>query len=78
MSVPRLLTTIALTSAATTLVVGTLILAGPAHAESPREGACKILGQGKVDTQGAAWMTEQMAAGRTNFVSPAGYVICAY
>jgi hypothetical protein len=76
MSNPRLVTASIILAVAAMCVTGSVVLSRPAHAETPREGVCKILGQGKTDF--GPWMTEQMGTGKSSFVSPAPFVLCAY
>jgi len=78
MSKIRFFLALALT-AITGAVVGGLTLAAPARADTPREPVCKIISTGgKMDANVQAFMAEQLAAGKTDFVSPVSSMLCAW
>lgn len=79
MSNARLFSIIGLSVVITVLVMGAITR--PAHADAPRTAECMTAGQNSAQIQKEAkgWMDQQLAAGRTNFVSiaPTGN-LCAW
>ena len=73
----RLFAVISVSVVLTALVMGAITR--PAHADTPREPACKIIATGgKMEAGVQSFMAEQLAAGKTNFVSPVGSMLCAW
>lgn len=87
LSPTRFLAAITLTSVVTGVLVAGLCLSLPAHAEAPRSAACEVIladgiltaaQQSRYEGKAVAWMNEQIAAGRSQFVSPNPLVLCAW
>jgi len=75
----RLFAAIAVSVVVTALVMGAITR--PAHADTPRTAECMTAGlnSAQIQKEAKAWMDQQLAAGRTNFVSiaPTGN-LCAW
>lgn len=58
------------------LAVG-LAVSQPAHAQAPRTAECRVVGT-LAPKNTTEWMNQQLAAGRTSFVSHTPGVLCAW
>jgi hypothetical protein len=74
----RSVSPVAIVVLALSCLIAGLLLAAPARAQAQHEAICKTFPGSKVEAGAQAFMTEQLGAGKTNFVSPVGYVLCAW
>jgi hypothetical protein len=80
MPTPRFVVSLVVTALVTAVLVGSMTLARPARAEAGVPPTCRYFNaNAKTWDEVAAWMGEQQAAGRRNFMSVGPAIaVCAW